>query len=487
MESSVPGFIRRLVRAGLSVGIIAALALANFWVIHVNTTTVALTLLLAVLGIATRWGLLESLIASLAGMLCFNYFFLPPVGRWTIADPQNWVALFAFLVTAVVASHLSATVKRRAAEATARQREMERLYALSRSLMLMDAQSPSARQIAHHIAQVFQFQSVVLYDRAAEEIHRAGPVDAPWADGRLRDAALQGTVFTDVKENLTVLPISLGGKVSGSLALPSSPASETVLRAIAQLAAIVLERARAQEAASRAEAVRQSEELKSAMLDALAHEFKTPLTSVKAAVSSILDDGSTPPAHTELLRVVDEETDRLTSMVTEAIQVARIEAGQIELRKAPQSMAHLIRQSLAKLARTLESRPLEVHVSEDLPAVSADAELVGIVTRQLVDNAARYSPPDSPIAIRAVQQGDSVVVGVADRGPGLSESDRSRVFEKFYRGRAARERIPGTGMGLAIAREIIQAHHGDIWVESVPGQGSEFLFSLPIAREDAQA
>ncbi len=443
---------------------------------RVNATTVALTLLLAVLGIAARWGLLESITASLAGMLCFNFFFLPPVWTWTISDPQNWVALVAFLATSVVASQLSARAKRRAAEATSRQHEMERLYALSRALMLVDPQLPAAKQIAGRVAEVFGLDRVLFYDRDTDQVHQAGSGAAGAPAERLREAAQSGAAH--IGEDLAVLPVSAGGVILGSLALPVSTASETALRAIAQLAAVALERARGQEAAARAEAARLGEELKSAMLDALAHEFKTPLTSIKAAVTTVL---SAEPPQREMLEIVDEETDRLTALVTQAIQMARLESGRIELRKTPQQVGELVQEALASLAAGLESRRVDVQLSPGLPPAPADPELVRILIRQLVDNAVKYSPPDAPIAIRAVRDGDAIVVTVADRGPGIPEPDRNRVFEKFFRGRDARGRIPGTGMGLAIAREIVKAHHGRIWVETRPGQGSEFSFSLPIA------
>jgi two-component system sensor histidine kinase KdpD len=348
LKHPASGVVRTGLRIVLAGGIIAAITLVDLRLGTVNNTTVCLTLLVAVLAIAARWGLPESLVASLTAVLCFNFYFLPPVRTWTVADPQNWVALFAFLITAAVASQLSASAKRRAAET------------------------------------------------------------------------------------------------------------------------------------SRAEAARQNEELRSTILDALAHEFKTPLTSIKAAVTSLLSNS--PSAQRELLQIVDEETDHLTSMVTDVIRTARIEAGQVELCRGAHSVADMVRRSLAMLASSLDSRIVEVHVDGDLPPVAADPELVGIVIRQLIGNAAKYSPPDSVVTIRALRQADSVLVGVADRGPGISEADRSRVFEKFYRGKEARERTPGTGIGLAIAREIILAHSGEIRVESRPGGGSELLFSLPIAR-----
>jgi K+-sensing histidine kinase KdpD len=355
-------FVRSILRVCLSLAIVTGISLAEFRFGRVNHTTVALTLLLAVLAIATWWGLLESLVASMAGMLCFNYLFLPPVGTWSIADPENWVAFITFVVTATVASQLSASAKRRAAA-----------------------------------------------------------------------------------------------------------------------------QAHAEEAASRAEAARQSEEMKSAMLDALAHEFKTPLTAIKAAVSSLLGDEPATPAHKELLQVMDEEADRLTWLVSESVQIARVEAGRMELRKRPQAVEQIIREALHRTAGVLESRHVEVRVSNAILSVPVDRELVLIVLRQLLDNAAKYSPPGSPIVIGAAEEEGSVVVTVEDFGPGIPQPDLNRVFERFYRGAHARERVPGTGMGLAIAREIVRGHGGDLKVVSRLGHGSEFSFTLPLAEQETRS
>src|SRR5215471_17820834 len=181
--------LRQIFRIPGSLLIVASIIFVYRSVIDVNTTTVALTLLLAILGMATLWGLTEAIIASVAGMLCFNFFFLPPVGTLTIADPQNWVALFAFLVTSVAGSELSARAKRRAVEAMKRQQEMERLYELSRNLLLLDQQSPAGSQVATRILQVFDLPGVAVYDREEDKVYRAGVPDMPVSDGRLRDTA----------------------------------------------------------------------------------------------------------------------------------------------------------------------------------------------------------------------------------------------------------------------------------------------------------
>ncbi len=474
---------RRLLRLAGALGLIAAVTFAYSRVLRVNATTVALTFLLAILGIATWWSLVEAVVASVIAVLSFNYFFLPPLGTLTIADPQNWVALTAFLVTAVAASQLSAAAKRRAAEAVERRAEMERLYNLSRALMMADMHPATiARHIAGQVASAFEIDAVAIFDRRTGEVQRSGPEDLPLGEVKLRDAAVQNT---ELRENgVTVLPIRLGGSPIGSIGIVSRSISDAALHAIANLAAISFERARALDLASRAEAARESQELKSTLLDAVAHEFKTPLTSIKAAVSSLLSSPPADPTTAELLTVVSEETDRMSSMVSEAIDMARIEAGEMRISQEPHAPSELLSSALSGVEPSLDGRRIELLVDSPLPLCAADPAMFRTVVLQLVDNALKYSPPDSPITVRAKVEKDSVVFSVADRGPGVRGEDRERVFEKFYRCERDRHRIPGTGMGLAIAREIVHAHGGRIWVDSTQG-GSRFCFSVPLAAERA--
>jgi two-component system sensor histidine kinase KdpD len=449
-----------------------------------NSTTIAMTFLLATLGIATWWGLLEAIVASIVAMLCFNFFFLPPIFSLTLADTQNWVALFAFLVTAVVASQLSTSAKQRASEATRRREEMERLYELSRALMLVDKRSATASQISQWIAQVFGVPGVAVFDRETDQIYKTGTIDLPISDTKLRDSALQATAFHDPEANLSILPLSLGSEPVGSLAIYGASASDTALQAIGNLAAIMMERARAEAAASRMEAARQNEAMKSMLLDALAHEFKTPLTSIKAAASSILDER--PPVQKELVDVIEEESDRLDFLVSETIRMARIEAGDLHLDRRPQAPGQLITSALQKLRILLEDREVRIETDLNLPEVMADAELIGLAIRQLLTNALKYASPESPIVIRAVAVENAVKISVKDFGPGIVPKNLHRIFEKYYRVDDNASRIPGTGMGLSIVRDIVKAHGGEIWVESAVGQGSEFFFTLPMAEKLAE-
>ena len=467
--------LSKILRFGASLLIVVAV-LAICSKVHVNATTAALSLLLAILGISAQWGLAEAMVASVMAVLGFNLLFLPPVGKLTIQDPQNWVALAAFLVTAVTSSQLSARARRRAAEAEARRVEIERLYALVQSMMLTGSARKTIREFVNRAVQVFGCTAAAFYYRPTDEFVRSGPESRVVSDHELLAEAEVDDISVDTLRSVALAPVRLGGRPLGSMALIGSPPSEQMVRAIANLIAITIEKARALEDASHAEAARQSEVLKSALLDSLAHDIKTPLTSIKAAVTSLLENP--PEADRELLTIINEEADRLNQLAAEVVEMARIDAGKLHLEKQPVAVAELIAGALSDLALPLRGRPLTLHVPDDLPAAEADRDFAGQVVKQFVENALKYSPAGSPLDISAKLQGGKIVIGVADRGPGIEENERSRIFDKFYRGRRHRFDTMGTGMGLAIAKGIVEAHGERIWVESEPGQGAVFYFSL---------
>lgn len=464
-------------RFGLSVAAVAAVLAVYHVLLHVNNTTVALTLLLAILAVSTRWGLAEALVASVVAVLGFNFYFMPPVGTLTIEDSQNWVAFVAFLVTAVTASQLSAHARRRTAEAEARRIEVERLYQLVQDTMLTGNLRKTIREFLQKVLQVYGCEGAAFYYRPTEEIFRTGPESAPASDHELRAAAELDDISGDESRAAAIAPVRLGVRPLGSVALVGTLPPKPSIRAIVNLLAITVEKARALEDASHADAERQNEMLKSALLDALAHDFKTPLTSIKAAVTSLL--GNAEPQERELLTIINEEADRLTELVVQVIAMARIEAGKLHLEKRPIAAAELISGATAEFAAALKERPVSIEIPAGLPAAEGDPEFVQQVIKQFLENALKYSPPGSPIAISARPKGAKIVIGVADRGSGIEENERSRIFDKFFRGRQHRFRTQGTGMGLAIAKGIVEAHGERIWVESERGQGSAFYFSLP--------
>jgi two-component system sensor histidine kinase KdpD len=472
----------KLVRSGVAVAIVAAVLVLYRGVLpgRVNNTTVALSLLLAILGISTWWGLAAATIASIVAVLGFNYYFLPPVGTLTIQDPQNFVAFVAFLITAITASQLAEYGRRRTAESEARRVEIERLYAVVQGMMMLGGGvRKTVREFVHKTVQVFGCAGAAFYYQPTGEILRSGPESNPITDHTLRAAAEIADLSVDREHSTALAPVSLGGRTLGSLAVVGALPSEQALRAMVNLIAIAVENARALDEASHAEAARQSEVLKSALLDSLAHEVKTPLTSIKAAVTSLL--GNTPGPDSELLTIINEEADRLNELTAEMIAMARIEAGKLHLEKAPVEVSEMISSVLSEFADALHGRQVSIQAAGSLPQAEADPELAEQVIRQFVENALNYSPAASPISITAESKNGKIVIGVADRGSGIEENERVRIFDKFFRGRQHRFSTKGTGMGLAIAKGIVEAHGERIWVESEAGHGSAFYFSLPIA------
>lgn len=479
-STGMNGRVRRAGRVAASLGMIGLVTAVYFRLVHVNPATIALSYVVVVLLIATGWGIAESTAASLLAVLCFNFFFLPPVGTFTIADPQNWVALIVFLLTAIIASQVSGRARRRTVEALSRQRDLERLYAFSRALLLSEAGASAPVAIARRIAETFELAAVGVYDQRTDVIAWAGPLDVSGVEETLREVARRGVTLREAggedARGLSFIAIQLGGAPTGSVALTAEGLSDTVLNSIVNLAAIGLERARGEALGARAEAARQSSELRATVLDALAHEFKTPLTAMKAASSDLLTSASARPRDRELAAILDEELDRFQALVTDAVQMLRIDAGDFAVHRDRYRLADLIEAALRRFEARLEGHQLVKRVPEDL-TVDADRELIALALRQLLDNALKYSPSTSTIEVEARDNG-VVDVTVRNSGSSIPGPERSRVTERFFRGARAR-RIPGTGMGLAIVQQIVQAHGGTLTVSSSGEAGTAFTLSLP--------
>ena len=445
-----------------------------------NPTTVGFAYLLLVLVIASTWGLPEATLASLAATLTFNFFFLPPVGKFTIADPQNWVALFSFLATALIASRLSARVKKQALDAVDRQRDLERLYTFSRAILLMDPVEPVAKQLARKLAEVFGLHAVVLYDRRAGEIHRAGPSDFDGLEDQLRDAASQGTSFFDPERKRLITAVRLGSEPIASFAIQGAFMQDSVLQGISNLIAIGLERARAQDLAHQVEAARRSEQLRTTLIDAMAHEFKTPLTSIRAATTSLLSSPDQPmESRNELLAVADEEAQHLQILIDDAVDMARLESDHLQVRRELTDPKEFMEDVVASLHTRIDDRAVEIRAEPALPELPLDRRLLKLALKQVLDNALKYSPPGSPIAVRVSNGADAVNFDITDHGPGIPEQEQGRLFERFYRSPAVKNQVPGFGLGLAIANSIVQAHHGQLVVNSSPGE-TTFRVTLPL-------
>jgi two-component system sensor histidine kinase KdpD len=452
--------------------------------LHVNPTTVALTLLLLILSLAARWGLRYAVFVSIAATVCYNFFFLPPLGTLTITDPQNWLALLAFLSTAVIASRLSVRIREEAQEARRREREVEVLFHLSRELLQTDNVAELLRGVPDSIARVTSAPFIVLYLAEGARLYSSTmsrdelppglqPTELMLLPGVTRLGAGTGTA----------VPLRAGVRPRGALVLGATFLSDETLEALGGLVSIAIDRAQALETAARSEAAKESERMRSLMLDSITHELRTPLTAIKASATTLLSSTSVSVEdQRDLLIVIDEETDRLNRLVAQAVEMAQLDTQEVHMNLQPTSVHEIVDRGLHACATQVAARSVTVSIEPYLPRVLADVVWLQKVICNLVENAAKYSPPGSPIAVKATGDGDSIVIEVSDRGTGIEPSDQVLIFEKFYRGRAQAQRRPGTGMGLAISRAIVEAHRGSIRVSSVPGEGSTFRFVLPVWR-----
>lgn len=477
-----PMLQRPVVRYAVALLAVAAIAAIYTKLIRLNPTAVGFTFLLAVLIISAAWGLRYAIFLSVAATLAYNFFFLPPVGTFNIADPQNWVALISFLITAVIGSQLAERARREAESASRRQKELERLYSFSQQMLATENVLVLVNNIPRDVVQTMGVAAAGMYVMERKKFYfsdiRAKDVIS---EEDLQRVADRSEPFSDHERKLGIVPLRVGVRSVGALGIAGAEIARETLDATATLIAIAIERAGAVEQLAHTEANRESERLRSILLDSVTHDFRTPLTSIKASAESLLgDSGLDDAARRELLTVINEESDRLDRLVGEAAEMAQLDSGALELHLEPHHIQEAIEAAVASTKNALLRHPLKVIADRSLPTVRIDVARISEVIAQLLDNAAKYSPEGTQITISAEVKQGKIVTSVADHGPGIDGLDQAMIFEKFYRGRGQRATIQGTGMGLPIAKALVEAHGGVISVVSQLERGSVFSFALPI-------
>lgn len=459
-------------------GGIAALAVLTFGAraFHLNLPAAGFLDLLVVVAVSTVAGFAEASIISLLAVASLNYFFTPPVFTFRVADPQNWIALGAFEATALLISKLSSRVKSQA-KTEARQRLLlERLFELSRRILSLDLRQAPGPQVVALIREIFKVEAAVIFDAAPARLDatKSCPDDLRELG---RNAYLTYVTEHDGASGTWQRALRRGPTHIGAIVLKGGELDRVTVDAIASLTAITLERARSFDAESRAEAVRHSEELRAAVLDGLAHAFKTPLTVIRAASSGLLETGRLADGDTETVALIEQETERLNQLTTRLLQMARI--GEAHLHRERISISTLIEAVLAHYREQLRGHAVRVLIQPPDLSAAVDRELVVTGLGQLIDNAAKYSNPGSPIAVSAEGHAGDLVISVHNEGPAISAADRDRIFERFYRADDARSRASGTGLGLSIAKQTAEAHGGRVSVVSEEGEGTTFRFVVP--------
>ncbi len=465
----------------VSVGLIVAMLAVCLRLRHVDHATVALLMVLAIVGLAKTWGWAEAFTAATVGGIGFEYYVLSPRGLG-IGNPEHWIALAAFLVTAVATGRLAAQLRRGRIEAVERQVDMEKLYRLVNALMESGSAESTTLQLADKLVEILDAEGVAVFDKHTGSIVRSGPCAVAISDQALRDMAITGRRPEGAELEHSFAPILYAGELVGCIGVTGARLSETLLGEVAGRVGLGLARLYALERTTQAAVIQRSEELKSAVLDAMAHEIRGPLNSIRIAATTLLSGSAGQDVRTrEMLTIIDQEVTRTDSVIDETVQLARLEANQLSLKKEPQQIGQLILTTVQDMGALAGGRSLHVCVPDSLPAADCDKEMIARVLRQILSNALKYSPDHSPLTISAEVSGDAIVIDVVDRGPGVDEKEKDRIFEKYFRGRAARAGTSGTGLGLASARSIVRAHGGEIWVTKPPAGGAAFHVSLPLA------
>ena len=460
----------------------------------VSPTTAALALLLAVLGAATLARLRVAIAVSLVAMLTLNFFFLPPLGTLTIADPQNWIALVAFLVVAIIASNLSAAAQERTREAVARRNEVTRLFDLTRDVLLTTETAGAVEVLARHVARRFELPTVAIclpsdhgwqiYQGGAQDVS-VDPAELNSALARARGAlefdarrrAYGGTVHAGAHGEVALVPLRQGTKAIGLLAAGSPTLDIGTLDALAGVVAIAIERTQFLAERDAAALVRQKADLAASLLASLSHDLRTPLTAARVAVENLRGE-LRPQERQEQSAAAMVELERLTRLVQDILDMARIDAEAIRIERQWVTGADVVDAAIAHVRHAVGGRALRVEADEQAE-VEIDPRLTSVALSHVIENAAQYSAADTPILVRATVDGDGLHLSVRDKGPGLDPGELEHLFERFYRGRASRLGSFGTGMGLSISRGLLAAEGGRIWAENAPDAGALFSIIVP--------
>jgi two-component system, OmpR family, sensor histidine kinase KdpD len=485
---------------------------------QVNLANFSMLYLLAVLATAVAFGRGPAIFASLVAFLVFDWFFVEPIHQFTVSDPEEWLSLLFFLLTATVTGQLAAGQRQRAEEAQQREREAVVLYDIVR--LLGEANLDRVLEsVAERLRRELQLRALAVeLWQPSGETTRFGAGD-PDALASLRGASAAARVLqsgrsaapnahaapgrwvrivpptrtTVAHDDVHLVPIKAGERRVGALWLvdPSGrfeSADDRLVSAAAAQIGLAIERARLREEATEAEILRRTDDLRRALLNAVSHDLRTPLATIMASAGSLRqqDVAWTEDERQGFAQAIEDEAQRLNHLVGNLLDLSRIEAGTLRPQQSWQDLDTLLENTADRLRPVTRRHRLRLEVPEALPAVWLDPVEIGEVVYNLVENAAKYAPPDTEITIQARRDGGTLRVAVSDRGPGVPAAALPRLFDPFYRVIDGRPRPQGLGLGLAIVKGLVEAHGGRVWAENRAEGGARFTFSLPLNQAPAE-
>jgi two-component system sensor histidine kinase KdpD len=445
--------------------------------LQASSLTVGCLYLLLVVVVAVLAGFWQASVISLLAVAAIDYFFVPPIFGFEVTETRDWVALATFEMAAIVVSRVSSRQLRSATDAAVEHAAMEHLYELSRNSLLMDMREAPGPQLVTLIQRIFGAEAVAFFDMNLGRQDRAGEWDASEVDVA-KECFLSGAAQDAPDANLSQRILTVGNGPVGALVVRGK-LNALVVDALAALAAIAIDRHQWIEKEERAESTSKEERLRAAVMDALAHQFKTPLTAVQTASSGLLEMGNLNSLQQGLVELINEQAVRLNGLCTKLLLTAKLEAGTLGLKTEEVNVQEAISEVVASTSAKADRDRIQVVIEDPDLTVTVDRGLFAMIVSQYLENARKYSTDGTAIEIGARRSRNEVVISVHNFGSTIRIEDRERVFDRFYRSSDQKDAVAGTGIGLSVVRKAAEAHHGHVWVISDDNSGTEFFLSLP--------
>ena len=482
----VSGFQVLLFSTESALGIVAVVLLAfvAHWMQWLLPVAVLLYLLIVV-PVALLCGFWQAAIVSISAVAVHSYFVWRQLRVNPLADPVNSITLVAFILTALVISRLSARVTAHARASESWGGQMEDLYEFTRRTLQMNLHVEPGGQLAQLVHEIFALEAVVIFDADLHETYEAGFWNVDPQE-LAQNVYYFGTSDDDAVTGIARRVLRLGSVPIGSIVVRGET-SPLTNNAIASLIAVTFDRYRAFANESRIESERQTEQLRATVLDSLAHEYKTPLTAIRAASTGLSEMGKLSPGQSELVSLINEQADLLNELTTRLLTTARLDADQVTVHAEPIGVATLIEEVAAGVGDRLSTMKVAIDVPDENLVLCCDRRLMTMLLTQYIDNACKYAIYGTTITIRALQSKAEVIFSVHSFGPVIPMADRERIFDRYYRSSNSSTRAPGTGIGLSVARRAATIHGGYVWVTSDQDEGNTFFAAIPAQARKREA
>lgn len=472
--------IKAIGRASIRIvagSVVSLLFTAIAFRLHFNLSAATSLHLLLVVVLALRWGFLEASLLSIVSVICLDYFFTEPLFAFYMVDSHDWVALITFESVALLVGRLSDQLRSHDRATEMHRSRLQRLYELSRDILRLDQRQGHDQQLADLIRDTLDLRGVAIWNAHQMLLSKSG-------DYSLSEEEIRSTYFTETDEDdpdrdIARRVLRTGTRATGVLILIGGSLDNVSIQSVASLAAVALERTHAFQAQSAAEAARQSEQLRSAVLDGLAHAFKTPLTTIRTASSGLLEMNTLPGTEKRLVTLIDRHAGDLNDLSNRLLRTAKLDNVDLKLKRESIELMQCLQSSIETASKTWEGRTIQLHAETHQALVRADSPLLQMSIFQLLDNAAKYGSPSSPISVTLKEDSSEILISVHNEGSFISSEERTKIFQRFYRCPGSSQKVSGTGLGLSIVKRITEAHHGRVWVTSDPLSGTTFFMALP--------